>query len=71
MISSGEALPYGDTLDMGVWMCLPYAVADCLGDFMGVMCWLPELRGEGRVIAVETPAASDLGHLPSMMVVFG
>ena len=22
--------PYGDTLDMGVWMCLPNAVADCL-----------------------------------------
>jgi hypothetical protein len=32
-------------------------------------CWLPELRGEGLdVIAVETPAASDLGYLPSMMV---
>ena len=31
-----------------------------------------ELRGEGLdVIAVETPAASDLGYLPSMMVVFG
>jgi hypothetical protein len=28
--------PYSNTLDMGVWMCLPNAVADCLGDFMGV-----------------------------------
>jgi hypothetical protein len=28
--------PYGDTFDIGVWMCLPNAVADCLGDFMGV-----------------------------------
>ena len=31
-----------------------------------------ELRGEGLdVIAVETPAASDLGYLPPVMVVFG
>jgi hypothetical protein len=28
--------PYGNTLDMGVWICLPNAVADCLGDFTGV-----------------------------------
>ena len=27
-----RSFPYGDTLDVGVWICLANAVADCLGD---------------------------------------
>jgi hypothetical protein len=27
---------YSNSLDMRFWICLPNAVADCLGDFTGV-----------------------------------